>query len=266
MNQKNNPIGMIDSGLGGLSLFKHVRQALPNEDIIYFADSKHVPYGDKDSDWIVSRTTHLISNLINDGKCKAIVVACNTMTAVAIETIRAQISVPLIAIEPAVKPAVAITQSKHIAVLATATTVKGKNLKSLIETYAQDIKVSLVPCIGLAEKIETGKAHTAEVKDYLKNILAPLVEQKVDTIILGCTHYPFVSNIIQDLVGSDIQIIEPSEAVTAHLMRQLNRYDLSSESPNEGNHIIWTSSDPLKVADVSFSLLGKHLPVKDIAI
>ncbi len=90
------------------------------------------------------------------------------MTAVAIETIRAQINVPLIAIEPAVKPAVAITQSKHIAVLATATTVKGKNLKSLIETYAQNIKVSLVPCIGLAEKIETGKAHTAEVKDYLK--------------------------------------------------------------------------------------------------
>ncbi|MDR2250319.1 glutamate racemase [Acinetobacter sp.] len=262
MNQKNNPIGMIDSGLGGLSLFKHIRQALPNEDIIYFADSKYVPYGDRESDWIVSRTTHLISNLVNHGKCKAIVIACNTMTAVAIETIRAQINVPLIAIEPAVKPAVAMTMSKHIAVLATATTVKGKNLKSLIETYAQDIKVSLVPCIGLAEKIENGKAHTAEVKSYLKNILDPLVELKVDTIILGCTHYPFVSNIIQDLVGSDIQIIEPSEAVTAHLIRQLKRYDLSSESPNEGSHIIWTSSDPITVADVTFSLLGKHLPVE----
>ncbi|MFV5645431.1 glutamate racemase, partial [Acinetobacter baumannii] len=179
MNNNNSPIGMIDSGLGGLSLFKHIRQALPNEDIIYFADSKYVPYGDRESDWIVSRTTHLISNLVAHGKCKAIVIACNTMTAVAVETIRAQINVPLIAIEPAVKPAVAMTVSKHIAVLATATTVKGKNLKSLIETYAQDIKVSLVPCIGLAEKIETGKAHTAEVKDYLKNILAPLVEQKV---------------------------------------------------------------------------------------
>ena len=186
------------------------------------------------------------------------------MTAVAIETIRAQINVPFIAIEPAVKPAVAITQSKHIAVLATATTVKGKNLKSLIETYAQDIKVSLVPCIGLAEKIETGKAHTAEVKDYLKNILAPLVEQKVDTIILGCTHYPFVSDTIQEIVGRDIQIIEPSEAVTAQLIRQLNQYHLNSESPNEGNHIIWTSSDPLEVADVTFSLLGTRLPVKAI--
>ncbi|MDC5278014.1 aspartate/glutamate racemase family protein, partial [Acinetobacter baumannii] len=117
-----------------------------------------------------------------------------------------------------------------------------------------------------AEKIETGKAHTAEVKDYLKNILAPLVEQKVDTIILGCTHYPFVSDTIQEIVGRDIQIIEPSEAVTAQLIRQLNQYHLSSESPNEGNHIIWTSSDPLEVADVTFSLLGKHLPVKDIAI
>ncbi|MFX5486635.1 aspartate/glutamate racemase family protein, partial [Acinetobacter baumannii] len=109
MNNNNNPIGMIDSGLGGLSLFKHIRQALPNEDIIYFADSKYVPYGEKESDWIVSRTTHLISNLVAQGKCKAIVIACNTMTAVAIETIRAQINVPLIAIEPAVKPAVAIT-------------------------------------------------------------------------------------------------------------------------------------------------------------
>ncbi len=221
---------MIDSGLGGLSLFKHIREALPNEDIIYFADSKYVPYGDRESDWIVSRTTHLISNLVAQGKCKAIVIACNTMTAVAVETIRAQINVPLIAIEPAVKPAVAITQSKHIAVLATATTVKGKNLKSLIETYAQDIKVSLVPCIGLAEKIETGKAHTAEVKDYLKNIL------------------------------------EPSEAVTAQLIRQLNQYHLSSESPNEGNHIIWTSSDPLEVADVTFSLLSEKLSVKAVEL
>ncbi|HDX5784019.1 TPA: aspartate/glutamate racemase family protein, partial [Acinetobacter baumannii] len=122
----------------------------------------------------------------------------------------------------------------------------------------------LVPCIGLAEKIETGKAHTAEVKDYLKNILAPLVEQKVDTIILGCTHYPFVSDTIQEIVGRDIQIIEPSEAVTAQLIRQLNQYHLSSESPNEGNHIIWTSSDPLEVADVTFSLLGTRLPVKAI--
>ncbi|MDC4669663.1 glutamate racemase [Acinetobacter baumannii] len=258
MNNNNSPIGMIDSGLGGLSLFKHIREALPNEDIIYFADSKYVPYGDRESDWIVSRTTHLISNLVAQGKCKAIVIACNTMTAVAVD------NVPLIAIEPAVKPAVAMTVSKHIAVLATATTVKGKNLKSLIETYAQDIKVSLVPCIGLAEKIETGKAHTAEVKDYLKNILAPLVEQKVDTIILGCTHYPFVSDTIQEIVGRDIQIIEPSEAVTAQLIRQLNQYHLSSESPNEGNHIIWTSSDPLEVADVTFSLLGTRLPVKAI--
>ena len=96
-------------------------------------------------------------------------------------------------------------------------------------------------------KIETGKAHTAEVKDYLKNILAPLVEQKVDTIILGCTHYPFVSDTIQEIVGRDIQIIEPSEAVTAQLIRQLKQYHLSSESPNEGNHIIWTSSDRWKL-------------------
>ncbi|EIY0853846.1 glutamate racemase [Acinetobacter baumannii] len=266
MNNNNSPIGMIDSGLGGLSLFKHIREALPNEDIIYFADSKYVPYGDRESDWIVSRTTHLISNLVAHGKCKAIMIACNTMTAVAVETIRAQINVPLIAIEPAVKPAVAMTVSKHIAVLATATTVKGKNLKSLIETYAQDIKVSLVPCIGLAEKIETGKAHTAEVKDYLKNILAPLVEQKVDTIILGCTHYPFVSDTIQEIVGRDIQIIEPSEAVTAQLIRQLNQYHLNSESPNEGNHIIWTSSDPLEVADVTFSLLSEKLSVKAVEL
>ncbi|WP_262930566.1 glutamate racemase, partial [Acinetobacter baumannii] len=142
--------------------------------------------------------------------------------------------------------------------------MNSKCQQTLIETYAQDIKVSLVPCIGLAEKIETGKAYTAEVKDYLENILAPLVEQKVDTIILGCTHYPFVSDTIQEIVGRDIQIIEPSEAVTAQLIRQLNQYHLNSESPNEGNHIIWTSSDPLEVADITFSLLGTQLPVKAI--
>ena len=232
MNNNNNPIGMIDSGLGGLSLFKYIRQALPNEDIIYFADSKYVPYGDKESDWIVSRTTHLISNLVAQGKCKAIVIACNTMTAVAIETIRAQINVPLIAIEPAVKPAVAITQSKHIAVLATATTVKEKSqeFNRNLRTKYQSVFSTLY---WFGRKIETGKAHTAEVKDYLKNILAPLVEQKVDTIILGCTHYPFVSDTIQEIVGRDIQIIEPSEAVTAQLIRQLKQYHLSSESPNE---------------------------------
>ncbi|MCJ1663740.1 aspartate/glutamate racemase family protein, partial [Acinetobacter baumannii] len=106
----------------------------------------------------------------------------------------------------------------------------------------------------------------AEVKDYLKNILAPLVEQKVDTIILGCTHYPFVSDTIQEIVGRDIQIIEPSEAVTAQLIRQLNQYHLSSESPNEGNHIIWTSSDPLEVADVTFSLLSEKLSVKAVEL
>lgn len=261
------PIGMIDSGLGGLSLYRVVRSYLPNENIIYLADSLNVPYGDKSKEWILNRSIELIQFLVEQKNCKIIVIACNTITAVAIEKLRNTFKTPIVAIEPAIKLAISLSKNKKIAVLATLATVNGDNVSNLIKKYAFETNVLLVPCIGLAEKIEMGKVETKEVRNYISHIIQDIFEVAKDTdiIVLGCTHYPFIAHIIQGITaGSNIKIIDPSEAVTKQLIKKLETLSLSSSSCHLGIDEIFTSSDTKKVMEIAYLLLGKKFNVTSI--
>ena len=266
MLQKNNSIGVIDSGLGGLSLFRYICDQLPYENIVYLADSANVPYGDKTSSWVLSRSKDLIATLIYQAGCKVVVIACNTITAVAIDQLRSSFGIPIIAIEPAIKPAVNLTTSKKIAVLATALTLKGDNVSRLVAEYGQGIEILLVPCIGLADRVEGGQVNSYEMWLYLTALLEPLMAAQVDTIVLGCTHYPFVQHTIQDIMGADVTIIDPSDAVTAQLIRQLNYHDLNRTQNMDGSRVVWTNIAEATTESIVFSLLGKTLPIMSFDI
>lgn len=261
MLHKNNSIGVIDSGLGGLSLFRYISDKLPYENIVYLADSANVPYGDKDSTWVLSRSKDLIATLIHQANCKVVVIACNTITAVAIDQLRASFDIPIIAIEPAIKPAVSLTSSKKIAVLATALTLKGDNVTRLVIEYGKGVEILLIPCIGLADRVESGQVNSDEMRLYLTSLLEPLIAAEVDTVVLGCTHYPFVQHTIQEIMGSGVTIIDPSEAVTAQLIRQLNYHDLNRILDTYGSRVVWTNVAEATTESIVFSLLGKKLPV-----
>ena len=213
-------IGIFDSGVGGLSVLHHIRQALPEENLVYVADSAHAPYGDKSPDFISARSHALTRFLISQG-ADAIVIACNTATAAAISSLRNQFTLPIIGMEPAVKPAVAATRSDVIGVLATVGTLESARFAALLERYAGDVKIVTQGCPGLVEQVEKGNLTSDITRDLVERYTAPLLAQGADTLILGCTHYPFLAPLISEIVGTDIALIDTGEAVARHLHQRL---------------------------------------------
>jgi glutamate racemase len=223
---KQRPIGVFDSGLGGISVLRALLEVLPNESFIYVADTAHVPYGGKDSQEIFQRM-YLITQFLLSKGCKAIVVACNTATAAGIEQLRQQFpDLPIIAIEPAIKPAVLQSQTKKIAVLATYHTIHSERVSKLIAQHAGDCQVVLQACPGLADSIE----HLPEAQDKMMSLvqtyLQPLLTQSIDVVVLGCTHYPLINSEILNVLGTNVLLLEPGHAVAKQLVRQLEKYDL----------------------------------------
>lgn len=229
------PIGVFDSGLGGLSVLKAIRTALPNERLMYVADSAHAPYGERDANFVINRTL-AVSNFLLQANVKCIVVACNTATALAIETLRQHCTVPVIAIEPAVKPAVAVSKNKVIGVLATRATIASTAFTQLCERYRGDTQLILQPCPGLVEQVEKGELDSAATKELLLRYMQPLLDAGADTLVLGCTHYPFLLQAIRALAGEAVQIMEPSAAVARELANRLQRHRLIAENGNEPDH------------------------------
>ncbi|MBX9869084.1 MAG: glutamate racemase, partial [Burkholderiaceae bacterium] len=181
------PIGVFDSGLGGLSVLKAIRTALPNEHLMYVADSAYAPYGERDAGFVIDRTL-VVSDFLLQAKAKCIVVACNTATALAIEALRQHCSLPIIAIEPAVKPAVTSSQNKIIGVLATRATIASVAFTQLCERYRGDTRLLLQPCPGLVEQVEKGELDSATTRALLRHYIQPLLDAGADTLVLGCTH------------------------------------------------------------------------------
>ena len=242
---KQAPIGVFDSGLGGLSVLREIHQLLPNESLIYIADSGHAPYGGKSSEYIQQRCLQLSEFLLNQGS-KMIVVACNTATAHAIEILRAQLTIPVIGIEPAVKPAAKLTQSGVIGVLATQQTVHSQRLQRLITAYAQGAKVITQACPGLVEHVEQGDFASQALRELLKRYTEPLLEQGADVLVLGCTHYPFLSATLREVVRQQIRILETSNAVAQQVQRLLSQDALLSLEPQAQSILFYSSkADPL---------------------
>ena len=238
-----HPIGVFDSGVGGLTVLAEIRRQLPAEDLLYVADSGHAPYGDKSMQEIETRAVLLTEFLIGQG-AKAVVVACNTATGAAARLLRARYPVPIIAMEPAVKPAVTLTRSGVVGVLATRATLASDKFRELVTQIGVGVEVLLQPCPGLVERIEAGDLDGDGTRALLADYLRPLIERRADSLVLGCTHYPYLRPLIEDLVGPEVRILDSGEAVARQVRRRLESSRLLAPAGRTGTDRFWTSGPP----------------------
>jgi len=245
----NNPIGVFDSGIGGLSVANAISGRLPNESLVYFADTGRVPYGPR-SRKEITQFSEEITQFLLDHQCKMIVVACNTATAAALESLRIQWpEVPFVGMEPAVKPAAEATRSGKVGVLATLSTIRSERYAELMRRYAANVEVFENPCIGLVPLIEAGKLEAPETIRQLEEVLGPMLQQQVDTLVLGCTHYPFLLPSLKKMVPADCKIIDPAPAVARQVGRRLEELSLAAAPEHQSEYQFFRSGP---VADLSF--------------
>lgn len=264
MSKAAQPIGLFDSGLGGLSVYREIRKHLPAENVIYYADSAYCPYGIRTHEEI-RRRCHAISRLLIEQGAKIIVVACNTATSVAIDFLRASFpQIPFVGLEPAVKPAAAITNTGRVGVLATPRTVSGDRLRWLIETHASGAEVRTTPGNGLVELVEAGTLYGPEVVATIQPMLEPMLEAGVDVVVLGCTHYPFLRDEIQQFVGPDVAVIDSGAAIARRVASVLRANLLLNESDAIGTFQLRTSAPAEGISEVASLLLNENLPVEQV--
>ncbi len=236
----NAPIGVFDSGVGGLSVLKEIHRLLPQESLLYVADSGFAPYGDKSCDYIQQRCEQ-ITRFFLVHSVKSIVVACNTATSVAVDGLRQWCPVPIIAMEPAIKPARLQTKSGVVGVLATTQTLFSANVNRLIAEHGKDIQVLLQPCKGFVELVESGQLQGEAVTELVRQRVLPLLAQGADTLVLGCTHYPFLSQVIRAVAGEEVTIIDPSAAIARQLQRKLAEHDGLAQGEAVGDIRFYTT-------------------------
>ncbi|KGD66331.1 glutamate racemase [Alcanivorax nanhaiticus] len=238
----SSPIGIFDSGIGGLSVARAVRERLPGEDILYVADSRHAPYGDK-SDAFIRDRMHMITDFLLAQGAKAVVVACNTATTAAIAELREAFSVPIIGVEPGVKPAVEATRTGVVGVLATPRTLQTHSFEKLAARFSTDVTLLVQPCPQLVRQIEALDFDGDETRALLREYLAPLLSEGADTIVLGCTHYNYLAEQIAAAAGRDITIISTEDAVAREVGRRLDMASLLAARENGGQGKFFTSGD-----------------------
>jgi glutamate racemase len=257
-----NPIGIFDSGVGGLTILRAVRQALPCENLVYVADAAHVPYGQKTPEQIRERAMAIGGFLVGQG-AKVIVVACNTATAAAIDMLRARLAVPFVGVEPAIKPATAATRSGVVGVLATPSTLASERYRSLIERFAAGIRIVAQPCAGLAEHIERGDLDGERTEQLLRGFVEPLLAAHADVIVLGCTHYPLVAHIVQRIAGPGVAVIENGTAVAKEVARQLTLRG-SARMVGTGSEVFWSSGPIQRIEPLLSQLWAPHVRLQPL--
>jgi glutamate racemase len=257
-------IGLFDSGIGGLSVWREVVRRMPHQATLYLADSAHCPYGPRPPEEIRCFSLGIARFLV---KCGAglIVVACNTASAVALEALRAEFDVPVVGMEPAVKPAAERTQAGHIGVLATAGTVNGDLFRNTSARYAQNVTVHVQVGDGLVERVEAGQADTPETEALLRTYLQPMLDAGVDQIALGCTHYSFLMPAIRRIVPKGVAIIDPAAAVARQVERVLMLAGIQSDETCVAGHSFFTSGRPEVLAAMARTLTGRAPWVRRIS-
>ena len=251
------PIGVFDSGVGGLSVLKAAQAQLPHEDFIYFADSGFAPYGDKSDGYVIERSEHIGAWLVAQG-VKAIVVACNTATAIAVKALRAKYALPIVGIEPGLKPAITATRSGKVGVLATARTLASDRYATLLaRMQAQAPNIIFMPRVGegWVEQVERGEFNTPHVRQMVEDVVAPLVEAGCDTLVVGCTHYPFLSHVIQ-VAAPHVAIIDTATAVARELARRIATESVSNDLAQVGSLRLATTGDCTSVTLLTERMLG----------
>ena len=260
---KGAPIGVFDSGVGGLSVLREIRNALPQEDLLYVADSGAAPYGDRPSEFIEKRAGAIVEFLLGE-RVKAVVVACNTATAVAIQALRSRFTIAIVAIEPAVKPATELTRSGVVGILATSQTLASESFSRLTEKYGKGVQILLQPCPGLVELVEKGELDGPRTEALIVRYISPLLERGADTIVLGCTHYPFLSSTIRAVAGPTVCVIDPAVAVARELCRRLKTSELLSCKVSPAIERFWTSGAPKQVQPVVAKLWGRNVEIHSL--
>lgn len=256
------PVGIFDSGVGGLSVLRAARRLMPYQPVIYLADQAHVPYGARTQEEVRSFAEAITRYLLGKG-ARLIVVACNAASAAALYHLRASFpDVPFVGMEPAVKPAAAATRSGVVGVLATPVTFQGTLYASVIDRFARGITVLEDTCPGLVREIEAGHLDTPHTRAILERALSPMLARGVDTIVMGCTHYPFVIPLIQDIVGPTVQVIDPAPAVARQAARLLQANGWLVSTPPAGPLQFFTTGQPAALMGIIPALLGEDYPVQ----
>jgi glutamate racemase len=257
-SSQKTPIGVFDSGMGGLSVLRAIRRLLPTQPVIYIGDQFHVPYGQRTLEEVRGFSREVTNFLLAQG-ARLIVVACNTASAAALHVLRAEFpDVPFVGMEPAVKPAAEQTHTGVVGVLATYATFQGSLYASVVERFAHDVTLLQDPCLGLVPEIEKGNLDGRETRTILTKILNPMLEKGIDTIVLGCTHYPFVIPLIQDIVGSSVRVIDPAPAVARQTQRLLLEHGWLSENKENAVVKYFTTGDAQQMQKLLPLFIGEQ--------
>lgn len=255
MKFDNRPIGVFDSGVGGISVLHCLTDLMPNENFIYYGDSLNAPYGTKTFDAVKELTFATAKRLI-DQNCKCLVIACNTATAAAVRALRQTYShIPVIGIEPALKPAVMAKPGGNILVMATAVTLKEEKFHRLMDTYKDCANILTLPCPGIVEFVERGILSGDELNLYLKDLLCEYISNPPDAVVLGCTHYPFVRKAIENTLDKDVLIFDGGNGTARETLHQLQLHSLCADPDSTGNVVFENSNS--KMLDLSRTLLKK---------
>lgn len=238
-----------------MSVMQKIREFLPHEDLIYFADSAYCPYGIRSPELVHDRAVAICGFLVSLG-VKIVVVACNTISSVSLNELRRLHQLPIVGMEPAVKPAAAATKNKKVGIMATGITISGQRLENLLKRYGHGIEVVTQPCPGLVELVEDGKLEGLQVKDILRHYLQPLQDKGIDTLVLGCTHYPFLRPVIEEILGTGVQIIDTGEPVARRVVQVLRENNIIGDREKRSSETFYTSGHPGKVEEV----IGKLWP------
>lgn len=240
---RNHPIGVFDSGMGGISVLRELVKVMPHEDFIYYGDSANAPYGTKPTEVIRELTIRHVEELMQRG-AKGIVVACNTATSAAVAVLRKMYpELPLVGIEPAIKPAAVQKPGARIVVMATPMTIRQEKFHKLMACYEDQIRIVPLPCPGLMEFVERGDLEGEDLRTYLQELLGKVSEEPVDGIVLGCTHYPFVRKMIQEIAGKEVTIYDGGPGTAREMRRRLAQKELLNPKQEKGNVIFFNSRD-----------------------
>lgn len=258
----SKPIGVYDSGVGGLSVLRALHAALPHEDFIYFGDQAHVPYGSRSLEELRELADGVTRYFLSRG-ARLMVIACNTASAAALKNLRGSYpSLPFVGMEPAVKPAAEQTTTGAVGVLATPSTLHGELYASVVERFAQGVEILTATCPGLVAEIEKGHLDTPKTRHILTEAIAPMLAKGVDTLVMGCTHFPFVIPLIQLIAGPGVRVIDPAPAVARQAARVLEQQGLLGEADHPGTTRYYTSGDPANMERLLPRLIGLSAPVE----
>jgi glutamate racemase len=264
MFQPSQPVGVFDSGVGGLSVLRAMRELMPEEPVIYFGDQGHVPYGPRSLEQVRDFSVAITRFLLDRG-AKLVVVACNTASAAALHYLRETFPhVSFVGMEPAVKPAAEHTRSGRVGVLATPATFQGALYASVLERFANGVQVFQHTCPGLVGQIEKGEVDGDETRAILEDALRPMLDQGIDTVVLGCTHYPFVIPLIEQITGESVRVIDPAPAVAKQAKRLLEAQGLKCPPGERAEVQLYTSGDVAALESLLPGLLGEHGTVSPV--